>query len=196
MVVDNSFRRRGGGLLQSDAINCNILSNIQTSGSAAVEGGAGASGHSGIPSVLTNCLLAANSAIDGGGGASRSTLYNCTIVNNSASGTGGGVDDSTVTNCISFGNNGTDTTVVAAYSMGVGYPLVDGNITNDPLFIDSGAGNYRLDLENSPCVNTGTNLNWTADDVDLDGNPRLLAGTVDMGAYESPQPPGTVITVD
>ncbi len=66
-----------------------------------------------------------------------------------------------------------------------------GNITNNPLFIADGIGygtnlvpgNYRLQA-GSPCVNAGTNLDWMTGACDLDGLPRILKGTVDMGAYE------------
>jgi hypothetical protein len=62
-------------------------------------------------------------------------------------------------------------------------PGGNGNITNPPAFVDLAGGNYRLQI-GSPCINTGTNINvyWS---TDLDGNPRIFGGTVDMGAYEN-----------
>ena len=61
---------------------------------------------------------------------------------------------------------------------------VDGIITNEPMFVDGAAGNFRLQ-SNSPCINAGTNQEWMIDATDLDGHPRLYAGgRVDMGAYE------------
>jgi len=65
------------------------------------------------------------------------------------------------------------------------------NITNNPEFLNITAGNYQLDIDISPCVNTGTNLPWTLAPgaKDLEGNPRVNDGIVDMGAYESiPEP--------
>jgi len=39
--------------------------------------------------------------------------------------------------------------------------------------------------KDSPCINTGVNGGWTTTYAyDLDGNPRILDTTVDMGAYE------------
>src|SRR5262249_14914153 len=55
-------------------------------------------------------------------------------------------------------------------------------ITNDPLFVDSANGNFRLQ-SNSPCINAGDNASVVTG-IDLDGNPRTRGGTVDMGAYE------------
>jgi len=63
-------------------------------------------------------------------------------------------------------------------------PLAEGadNFTNSPLFLDEGAGNFRLQ-PTSPCINSG-NDSAALFGVDLDGNPRIAAGTVDVGAYE------------
>jgi hypothetical protein len=52
--------------------------------------------------------------------------------------------------------------------------------------VDQAIGNYHL-LPGSPCINTGDNSAVPPSVVtDLDGNPRIIDGTVDMGAYEAP----------
>ena len=69
-----------------------------------------------------------------------------------------------------------------------------GNISSDPLFV--GSGDYSLQ-SGSPCNNTGSNALWSgvfgsplapyvteAQDIDLDGNTRIVNTTIDMGAYE------------
>jgi len=66
-----------------------------------------------------------------------------------------------------------------------------GNITNAPLFVDYAGGNLRLQ-SNSPCINAGNNA-YVTSATDLDGNPRIVSGTVDVGAYEY-QGPGSVIS--
>jgi hypothetical protein len=58
------------------------------------------------------------------------------------------------------------------------------DINKDPRFIDAAHGNYRL-MGNSPARDAGENSPpGTTRNVDLDGNPRVVFGTVDMGAYE------------
>jgi hypothetical protein len=66
-----------------------------------------------------------------------------------------------------------------------------GNITDAPLFVDYTGGNLRLQ-SNSPCINAGFNA-YAPGPTDLDGLPRIISGTVDIGAYEF-QGPGSVIS--
>ena len=58
------------------------------------------------------------------------------------------------------------------------------DINEDPKFIDAAHGNYRL-MGNSPARDAGENSPpGTTRNYDLEGNPRVVFGTVDMGAYE------------
>jgi hypothetical protein len=56
----------------------------------------------------------------------------------------------------------------------------NGNISVDPLLVSP--SDFHLSAS-SPCVNSGTNGDVIGT-VDLDGNPRIADGTVDMGACE------------
>jgi hypothetical protein len=109
-------------------------------------------------------------------------------VGNSA-GIGGGVSASSLTNSIVFFNSASETG--ANYWMShllscCATPLPTngvGNIANAPQFVDAAASNFHL-LATSRCIDAGTNQTWMVGAVDLDGNPRIFNGIVDMGAYE------------
>jgi hypothetical protein len=65
-----------------------------------------------------------------------------------------------------------------------------GNITSAPLFVNAAAGNFQLQ-PNSPCINAGNNA-YVSTPTDLAGNPRIVGGTVDIGAYEYQTPTSVV----
>ena len=145
-----------------------------------------------------------------GGGAQGCKLSNCTVTGNSAAGHygpvynnggvvyeggsfGGGVEGCLLDNCILYYNspNNYDNYVFISYPKYCcttpQLPNGDGNITNAPLFVDTnGWANLRLQ-SNSPCINAGNN-SYVTNATDLDGNPRISGGTVDIGAYEFQSP--------
>jgi hypothetical protein len=94
-----------------------------------------------------------------------------------------------VVNCILWGNipDGITTFGTAAnmtYSNIQGGHAGEGNMDTDPLFVDAANGDYHLQA-GSPCIDAGDNSAIPAGViVDLDGNPRIINGIVDMGAYE------------
>ena len=174
-LIGNSTWTMGGGS-SSGTLNRCVLSGNGTS----MQGG-GAN-----DSTLNNCLLTGNYA-SYGGGAGASTLNNCTVTGNQSDNDGGAAAWSTLKNCIVYGNSGNGDyynhkECVFANSCTTPDPGGTGNITDDPQFVGAGAGNYRLQAT-SPCINRGSNA-YSQGTTDLDGNPRIARGTVDMGAYE------------
>ena len=116
--------------------------------------------------VVSNCTLSGNSANGQGGGAYHGALQNCTVYENAASTSGANEYGSAV-----------------AYSCITPDPGGTGNVTNEPHFVNASASNFHL-LVTSPCIDRGSSQAWMATATDLDGNPRIQNGVVDMGAYE------------
>lgn len=114
-------------------------------------------------------------------------LTNNTVVDNRSDGV---VVDSAssaaIANCILWGNGGGAGDLIgaaASYSdIGAGATGGSGNISTDPQFVDS--GNYHLQV-GSPCINVGSNAAQSLPATDIDDDPRILSGTVDMGADEA-----------
>lgn len=207
----NSAKSGGGMGNQSSSgelINCKFIQNLAT-----VVGGGLLNGHSNM--TLINCEIAGNVAGQRGGAmrnavTSYPIMINCTVSGNSSAAIGGIDNHSsqvTVTSCILWANN--DNSGVTEYAQ-IGYypswasPIISyscvqgwtgglggtGNIGDDPLFFDPAnedfyKRNYHL-LLGSPCIDAGDpNYQYVPDEMDLDGNPRVIEGRVDMGAYES-----------
>lgn len=174
----NESRMAGGGLWGGGATRSRISGNR-----AEIHGG-GACG-----STLDNCVIRGNYARRGGGVYGASIL-NCTVAGNLAGAAGGGgTYDSTVGNSIVWSNGAAPESVggTMTYSCAPVVPGGVGNITNSPGFVDYAAEDLRLG-DSSMCINAGDN-SMIYGVNDLDGNGRICAFVVDMGAYESPYAP-------
>jgi hypothetical protein len=184
----------GGGAFLSALINCTLFSNT-----ASGSGGGAAIGS------LVNCLLVSNLALTGSGGGAYSfgayecSMTNCTIVGNTAGNIGGGTCACTLVNSIIFFNNdatndsSTNYTSSDTLNFSCAAPLPAsgaGNISSLPDFVNMASGDFHLQ-PNSPCINSGNNAYVTVS-TDLDGNPRIQGGTVDIGAYEYQNPTSVI----
>jgi len=193
----------GGGLVE----NCTITGNraVQPDGSLGYGGGALIRDGG----TVRSCLITGNSARRAGGGVHIYTRYGgapdmeihcCTVSDNSADRDGGGgislvseYPDPRVDarNTIVYYNTAPEDAdwYHGGYMYGTrccvpSQPWGSGHITNAPSFVDAANGDYRL-LDSSACINAGINGAWMAGARDLDGNPRIDGGVVDIGAYES-----------
>jgi hypothetical protein len=154
--------------------NCYFIMNKAAWAGGAVFG----SDRYGCLMLCYNCLFVTNEASHGAA-ANVSTLKNCTLVNN----VGNAVQQCSVENSIVYFNTTAQDISTFRYSCVTPQQSGTGNITNEPQFVSAAAGDWRL-LSTSPCFNAGSNMPWMVGANDLDGNPRILYGRVDMGALE------------
>jgi len=201
VISNNTCAADGGGLYLRDSAalgdRCRILDNH-----AANEGG-GLYMLNGAE--LRNSLLRGNRADARGGGAAMTSgsgpLENCTISFNTSGEEGGGVYSyvwDTLRNCIVYDNTRTGSVAGANWAASTSNCMFTASCTTptnglgsaahcfeaEPLFINTNAADFRLHPD-SPCINAGTNLDWTAGSFDLAGTNRVIAGRVDIGAYEA-----------
>jgi formylglycine-generating enzyme required for sulfatase activity len=192
----NSASNSGGGM--HNYYSSPTLTNVNFSGNLAENGG-GMDNDTSNP-TLTNVTFSGNLATyDGGGMRNRSgsnpNVRNSILWNNKDS-TGTGTITATIT--IEGSSTVTMTHSLAQGSGGsgswIGGSYVDGgnNIDEDPLFVTpvdpatapTSTGDLRLSPF-SPAIDAGNNTYLVGILTDLDGNPRIMNGIVDMGAYES-----------
>jgi len=194
-ISSNTTSLGGGAGIRCASSSSPTISGCTIRDNTSVDHAGGIDCHSSNPTI-TNCVITGNTAAQEGGGvyleSSSPIITNCTIADNtSQSGSGGGIythnvsSSPTVTNCILWDDSPLEI-------QGTGEPSVtfsdvegeysgQGNIDSDPLFF--GGGNYRL-TDSSPCINVGNNNAPDIPETDKDGNPRIMEGIVDMGAYE------------
>jgi hypothetical protein len=207
-VLRDNVARAGGGAYRGTLVGCLLVNNLASDQGGGAWGGtlngctladnwSGSSGGGVASGVLNNCLLTDNRTTVAGAGAEGGVLRNCTLVGNSSFGTGGGVVQGRLANCIVYGNRGMQglgnyTESTLDYCCTTPLPTNGaGNINADPRFADLMAGDFRLS-SSSPCLNAGDSA-YVTNRTDLEGNSRIVGGTVDLGACEY-QGPGSAIS--
>ncbi len=188
-VFSNNTAKNGGAIgfyneSRAELRNCLLVNNTASNSAGGIY----------LRSVLTPPFPAGTSEF-------TNRVVSCTIVDNYAP-LGGGIEfvcpPNVIINCVIYSNRadtaGTEdlyNTGMYAYGANTSYffcctssnfPAGE-NITNNPVFANYDTGDYRLGL-GSPCVNKGTNLEWMAEGLDLDGKMRVRYGIVDIGGYE------------
>ena len=188
-IVSNCLSDSGGGIYSNLATNCTVFNCSATNGGGIYSN-----------SSVTNCTVYNCTATNGGGIYSNfSSVTNCTVSNSSAT-NGGGIyskTPSTGTNC-AFSNNSTNGAIGSGISGGV--QCISPNVivayiqptsfigiaTNDAQKLELKNASWHLKV-GSPCINAGTSTNLSTTILtgkDLDNSPRVLYGTIDIGAYE------------
>jgi hypothetical protein len=201
---NGAYYGNGGGVM-AYCRNVTLAGNRVT-GNVALTGG-GMYVEAGERVVLTNNTITGNATPDidsylGAYGGARVNLgplgFSATINNNiiwdNTGGTGAGsVDDLYIKN---GPHGGSYIPVVmthndfdrSAAGFGISQPFYSIDASNrddqDPLFADPAGEDFRLGLL-SPCRDQGDNAAPAIPAADLDGNPRIVGGIIDQGAYEA-----------
>jgi len=213
IFTNNHAYTSGGGIYNGTANNCRLVAN--SSGEAVYTGTGGGAAYYG---TLNSCMIVGNSTVHNGGGTFNSTVNNCILTGNSSL-WGGGANGGTLRNCTVIGNSGffggggvqqcTAYNSIIHYNVQAGatnnyggantfaycntmpsFNSGTGNITNEPVIVNLAANDFRLQ-SNSPCINSGNNA-YLTNLTDLDSLPRIVGGTVDIGAYEFQSPSSTL----
>ncbi|CAE7746791.1 grlQ [Symbiodinium necroappetens] len=200
-VFEGNESGTGGAIYVRIAGSCRLVDCVMR-GNTAGERGGGMYIERAETCGLTNCLMENNSAgIRGGAmmcvqlsGFTFVTMTSCTVVNNHAEDTGGIYESASlmfVSNSVFWGNEeeqihdtpGNSTIVVDSLIEG-GLPTGMDILELDPRFVDEAGGDFRL-APDSPAIDAGDMVNLPMDlTTDLAGDPRVVGGSVDLGAYE------------
>jgi len=180
-LEQNSAGQAGGGMRVGaaatvDLVNCRFVENV------ALFGGGLHSQSANLAAI--NCNFSGNSVPTYGGGMynyeTDARVYDCTFAANSAGDEGGAMWNThgsypTVVNSICWGNvggeidNHVDSDCTVRYSDVQGGYVGEGNIDDDPIFVDPVASDFRLQA-GSPCIDAGHNWLVPPDAEDLDGD--------------------------
>ena len=210
ITTDNSTAGCGGGVACRSGSVATIV-RCTIAGNWSLLGGGGIYCTSSSPAILDS-IVACNMSNLGGGGillnVASPTIAGCTVIHNTTvgGGWGGGIlcrngSSPVVTNSLVWdswpddihGNAPADDQPVVMYcNLTRGWPG-EGNIGVDPELVDELGpdlnpqtwedNDYHL-LPSSPCIGRGDAQTFGVDESDIDGEPRVMGGRVDMGADE------------
>ncbi len=191
---DNDAEHSGGGICGGNP----TVTNCTFSGNRAFSSYDGGGGMYGGNATVTNCKFVGNWAAWLGGGmyVGDAAVTNCTFTVNEASVAGGLCcgSGSTVTNCVLWSNVAAIAEAQIWGSTCLTYSCIEDcsaycsdpnnhNVGDDPCFVDPSVGDYHLSAH-SPCINAGDPNGDYTDQIDIDGEPRVVGSNVDMGADE------------
>jgi hypothetical protein len=171
----------GGGILSYVGIP-RITSNLVFS-NAAVVGGGVVLVNGGL--LINNTLVKNGAQFAGNVYATSDTSDPCRLTNNiiCSATSGGGIFVDTQDSFTQMAFNDVWNNTAGDY-VGLDKSGTDGNISQDPRFVDPVNNDYHLQ-DISPCINTGDpNLLPLIGQLDFYGNSRLYAKRVDIGAAE------------
>ncbi len=213
IIRRNEAMARGGGAYfayNNNAIieDCVFTGNVTRGTTGNLDGGAAIFAALNAVCVIRNNRIYGNISNSNGGGVKIFNVSGVVLVNNTITGNKGGSVAgfantgsfgsnvyALVVNCILWKNgpkefaftgkdrNGRAPYLKVSYCDVTGGYTGTGNFSSDPRLLNPGSGNHRI-LPTSPCWNKGTNAAPNLPSKDFEGDPRILGGTVDVGADE------------
>ena len=203
----NNSAMYGGGAYLSAGLGKNTLTNNifynNNDSSIYYGGGAYVRTDSGI-NILTNNTFYNNSATNNGGGvfiylnydSAQADIYNNIFWNNTSSMGGNDLyidndgDSNGAGSTVRVFNNNFGVKSDFTTAQSEDFIVVDSgsysygnNLTQDPMFVDPANGDLNL-KSNSPMINKGEPNAPSLPSTDFEGNPRVVGGAPDIGAYE------------
>ncbi|TGO01887.1 hypothetical protein PN36_34830, partial [Candidatus Thiomargarita nelsonii] len=211
LSFQNGYSRNGGTIYGNGKVsiaNCIFINNSAFVGGAVYNSGNitnstfsnnSASENGGAvycSATIINSTFTQNIAENGGAifceKSGKSTIVNSTIVNNNG---GGFYGKGTILNTIFAQNKaGEEANDITPFNgdLHVDYTLVNNIsgaldlgthiIMGEPRFVDAENGDFHL-RSDSPAIDVGDD-SVVEVEVDLDGNPRIVGGAIDLGAFE------------
>lgn len=188
ITQNSSSGGQGGGIWIVNDSNALIVQNLLAANTASQGGAIYLSMPSGSmgPVLVNNTIVGGNGATQGsavwaGGFDNQVLFYNNLMIG--LSGQNAVYCDATYstqppvfTNNDAYSPNGSGLLGTCASETGQ-----NGNISANPMFV--GKTSFRL-KSGSPAINSGDNSAPDVPAKDLSGKPRIVGGTIDMGAYE------------
>lgn len=185
-VIRLNFGSRYGAGLYTSGRNIYLIGNLveRNSQTSALHGGGGVFINSQTNLFFLNNTVTENTALGFGGGVAFQVdgvvemlnVYNNIIWGNTASGNGADVYLAGTGQSKKFLFND-------VHDMYGVWDIAQNNIDLAPQFFDPVNGDYHIQSTSS-CKDAGTNGAPSLPAIDLDGEPRIANGTVDIGCYE------------
>ena len=197
-VITGNSTSQGGGIATVNQTQGAIVQNLIIANGSAGQGGQGGGVWLSVPDssigpMSINNTIVANQADEGsgvyaGGFDAQTALYNNLIIGSAGQSAmycdgSYGATPKALYNNDAFSPSGTGFAGVCS-----GIAGTNGNISSDPLFLNA-TSDFRLPY-GSPAAGTGNSGAPVLPLNDLEGNPRLVNGAIDMGVYE--RQPATV----
>jgi len=199
-ISENTASKNGGGVLAWHDVT--FTNNTITDNTASEYGGGVLVYYAYLGVTFTNNTISGNAAsntsgISFGGGVAiiltseqpTNVLYNNVFWNNSGdigkdSWINNDGDNDYVPAPISLFANNFDQTIDTGYWTKLPITIDPSNLNNvDPLFVDAANDDFHLQVA-SPMINAGYLATPNLPEFDIDGTPRILGTSVDIGAYE------------